>query len=184
MTGSIEIRGGCRTRWCKGPCARGCARIKPCCQATGLGAALHHPGACHSARVAHGPGSGLGPLHHCVSVCHGLPEDDVCDGFAQPALQERGVQGGDQPVHTGGRLHTGSTQGKSTSTQIQLGVTFLSAGWFLSFIPLRLSFSFSTQGSVKLHCQRSPLLYADRQPDLKSDVTGFNEILLEKTLWK
>lgn len=38
------------------------------------------------------------------------------------------------------------------------------------------------QGSVKLHCQRSPLLYADRQPDLKSDVTGFNEILLEKTL--
>lgn len=42
--------------------------------------------------------------------------------------------------------------------------------------------SVSTQGSVKLHCQRSPLLYADRQPDLKSDVTGFNEILLEKTL--
>ncbi|XP_070838558.1 unconventional myosin-XIX [Chaetodon trifascialis] len=38
------------------------------------------------------------------------------------------------------------------------------------------------KGSVKLHCQRSPLLYADRQPDMKSDVTGFNEILLEKTL--
>uniref|UniRef100_H3CT18 Myosin XIX n=1 Tax=Tetraodon nigroviridis TaxID=99883 RepID=H3CT18_TETNG len=38
------------------------------------------------------------------------------------------------------------------------------------------------KGSVKLHCQRSPLLYADRQPDLKSEVTGFNEILLEKTL--
>uniref|UniRef100_A0A669C9T8 Myosin XIX n=1 Tax=Oreochromis niloticus TaxID=8128 RepID=A0A669C9T8_ORENI len=38
------------------------------------------------------------------------------------------------------------------------------------------------KGSIKLHCQRSPLLYADRQPDLKSDVTGFNEILLEKTL--
>lgn len=38
------------------------------------------------------------------------------------------------------------------------------------------------KGSVKLHCQRSPLLYADRQPDLKSDVTGLNEILLEKTL--
>lgn len=38
------------------------------------------------------------------------------------------------------------------------------------------------KGSVKLHCQRSPLLYADRQPDLMSDVTGFNEILLEKTL--
>lgn len=38
------------------------------------------------------------------------------------------------------------------------------------------------KGSVKLHCQRSPLLYANRQPDLKSDVTGFNEILLEKTL--
>ncbi|XP_030009902.1 unconventional myosin-XIX [Sphaeramia orbicularis] len=38
------------------------------------------------------------------------------------------------------------------------------------------------KGSVKLHCQRSPLLYADRHPDLKSDITGFNEILLEKTL--
>ncbi|XP_024117452.1 unconventional myosin-XIX [Oryzias melastigma] len=38
------------------------------------------------------------------------------------------------------------------------------------------------KGSVKLHCQRSPLLYADTQPDLKSDVTGFNEILLEQTL--
>ncbi|XP_068600219.1 unconventional myosin-XIX [Brachionichthys hirsutus] len=36
------------------------------------------------------------------------------------------------------------------------------------------------KGSVKLHYQRSPLLYADRQPDVKSDVTGFNEILLEK----
>ncbi|KAM4545775.1 unconventional myosin-XIX [Odontesthes bonariensis] len=38
------------------------------------------------------------------------------------------------------------------------------------------------KGSVKLHYQRSPLLYADMQPDLKSDVTGFNAILLEKTL--
>ncbi|XP_008305115.1 unconventional myosin-XIX [Stegastes partitus] len=38
------------------------------------------------------------------------------------------------------------------------------------------------KGSIKLHCQRSPLLYADRLPDLKKDVTGFNEILLEKTL--
>lgn len=38
------------------------------------------------------------------------------------------------------------------------------------------------RGSVKLHCQRSPLLYADQQPGMKSDVTGFNEILLEKTL--
>nr|XP_019941478.1 PREDICTED: unconventional myosin-XIX [Paralichthys olivaceus] len=38
------------------------------------------------------------------------------------------------------------------------------------------------KGSVKLHYRRSPLLYADRQPDLKCDVTGFNEILLEKTL--
>ncbi|AWP00420.1 putative unconventional myosin-XIX [Scophthalmus maximus] len=38
------------------------------------------------------------------------------------------------------------------------------------------------KGSIKLHYQRSPLLYADRQPDMKSDVTGFNEILLEKTL--
>ncbi|XP_017268019.1 unconventional myosin-XIX isoform X2 [Kryptolebias marmoratus] len=38
------------------------------------------------------------------------------------------------------------------------------------------------RGSVKLHYKRSPLLYADMQPDLKSDVTGFNEILLEKTL--
>ncbi|XP_054610283.1 unconventional myosin-XIX isoform X2 [Dunckerocampus dactyliophorus] len=38
------------------------------------------------------------------------------------------------------------------------------------------------KGSVKLHCQRSPLLYADRQPELGNGVTGFNEILLEKTL--
>ncbi|XP_020505634.2 unconventional myosin-XIX [Labrus bergylta] len=38
------------------------------------------------------------------------------------------------------------------------------------------------RGSIKLHCKRSPLLYADRQPDTKSFVTGFNEILLDKTL--
>ncbi|XP_042286341.1 unconventional myosin-XIX [Thunnus maccoyii] len=38
------------------------------------------------------------------------------------------------------------------------------------------------RGSVKLHYQRSPLLYADRQPEKKTEVTGFNEILLEKTL--
>lgn len=48
--------------------------------------------------------------------------------------------------------------------------------------PFNILFLSSTQGSIKLHYQRSPLLYADRQPDLKSDVTGFNEILLEKTL--
>ncbi|XP_077361050.1 unconventional myosin-XIX isoform X1 [Festucalex cinctus] len=38
------------------------------------------------------------------------------------------------------------------------------------------------KGSVKLHCQRSPLLYANRQPEMRNYVTGFNEILLEKTL--
>lgn len=38
------------------------------------------------------------------------------------------------------------------------------------------------KGSVKLHCQRSPLLYADRHPGLQNDMTGLNEILLEKTL--
>uniref|UniRef100_A0A667ZT66 Myosin XIX n=1 Tax=Myripristis murdjan TaxID=586833 RepID=A0A667ZT66_9TELE len=39
------------------------------------------------------------------------------------------------------------------------------------------------RGSVKLHYQRSPLLYADRQPNVVSNgVTGFNQILLEKTL--
>ncbi|XP_033833761.1 unconventional myosin-XIX isoform X1 [Periophthalmus magnuspinnatus] len=38
------------------------------------------------------------------------------------------------------------------------------------------------KGSTKLHYQKSPLLYADRHPDLQTDMTGFNEILLEKTL--
>ncbi|XP_049598684.1 unconventional myosin-XIX [Syngnathus scovelli] len=38
------------------------------------------------------------------------------------------------------------------------------------------------KGSIKLHCQQSPLLYANRQPEMRSNVTGFNEILLEKTL--
>uniref|UniRef100_A0A8C4ZJ21 Myosin XIX n=1 Tax=Gadus morhua TaxID=8049 RepID=A0A8C4ZJ21_GADMO len=38
-------------------------------------------------------------------------------------------------------------------------------------------------GSVKLHYQRSPLLYADMLPHLRREgVTGFNQILLEKTL--
>uniref|UniRef100_A0A3P8WFA8 Myosin XIX n=1 Tax=Cynoglossus semilaevis TaxID=244447 RepID=A0A3P8WFA8_CYNSE len=36
------------------------------------------------------------------------------------------------------------------------------------------------QGSVKLHFQQSPLLHADMRPDFKSDITGFNEILLER----
>ncbi|XP_034149324.1 unconventional myosin-XIX isoform X2 [Esox lucius] len=36
------------------------------------------------------------------------------------------------------------------------------------------------RGSIKLHYQRSPLLYADRRPDHKRDgVTGLNQILLE-----
>lgn len=38
------------------------------------------------------------------------------------------------------------------------------------------------RGSIKLHYKRSPLLYADRQPEVKSFVTGFNEILLDKIL--
>ncbi|KAF4073002.1 hypothetical protein AMELA_G00253940 [Ameiurus melas] len=38
------------------------------------------------------------------------------------------------------------------------------------------------QGSVKLHMQRSPLRYADMYPGSHNDeVTGFNQILLEKT---
>ncbi|XP_039517500.1 unconventional myosin-XIX-like [Pimephales promelas] len=38
------------------------------------------------------------------------------------------------------------------------------------------------RGSIKMHLQRSPLLYADRHPVHKADVvTGFNQILLEKT---
>ncbi|XP_077449326.1 unconventional myosin-XIX [Stigmatopora argus] len=38
------------------------------------------------------------------------------------------------------------------------------------------------KGSVKVHCQPSPLLYANCQPEMSNYVTGFNEILLEKTL--
>ncbi|XP_071386013.1 unconventional myosin-XIX [Centroberyx affinis] len=39
------------------------------------------------------------------------------------------------------------------------------------------------RGSVKMHYRRSPLLYADMHPDLVSNgETGFNQILLEKTL--
>ncbi len=39
------------------------------------------------------------------------------------------------------------------------------------------------QGSIKMHLQRSPLLYADMHPVHKTDVvTGFNQILLE-TSW-
>ncbi|KAI4814596.1 hypothetical protein KUCAC02_003785 [Chaenocephalus aceratus] len=38
------------------------------------------------------------------------------------------------------------------------------------------------KGSVKLHYRRSPLLYADRKPDMKSDMSGFNAILFEKSL--
>lgn len=38
------------------------------------------------------------------------------------------------------------------------------------------------QGSVKLHMQRSPLRYADMYPGTHTEeVTGFNQILLEKT---
>ncbi|XP_034033416.1 unconventional myosin-XIX isoform X2 [Thalassophryne amazonica] len=37
-------------------------------------------------------------------------------------------------------------------------------------------------GSVKLHYQRSPLLHADVLPELKGKLTGFNQILLEKTV--
>uniref|UniRef100_A0AAZ3SC01 Myosin motor domain-containing protein n=1 Tax=Oncorhynchus tshawytscha TaxID=74940 RepID=A0AAZ3SC01_ONCTS len=38
------------------------------------------------------------------------------------------------------------------------------------------------RGSIKLHYQRSPLLYADLHPDHKRDgVTGLNQILLEST---
>ncbi|RXN12748.1 unconventional myosin-XIX [Labeo rohita] len=38
------------------------------------------------------------------------------------------------------------------------------------------------RGSIKMHLQRSPLLYADMHPVHKTDVvTGFNQILLERT---
>uniref|UniRef100_A0A8C2GLC0 Myosin XIX n=1 Tax=Cyprinus carpio TaxID=7962 RepID=A0A8C2GLC0_CYPCA len=46
-----------------------------------------------------------------------------------------------------------------------------------SFIP-----RMKAGGSIKMHLQRSPLLYADMHPVHKTDVvTGFNQILLERT---
>lgn len=175
MAGAIENLGWGRAGWCKGPCRRR-ASPEPCCQGERLSAAVQHRGASHSTRVAHGPGPGLCPVHHRVYDGHRPAEDDVCDCHPQNALQERGVQGGDQPVHKGACLYTGSTKGEGPSPM--KCITFII--WMIT--PLTIPFFFSSQGSVKLHCQRSPLLYADRQPDMKSDVTGFNEILLEKTL--
>lgn len=79
-------------------------------------------------------------------------------------------------MHTGTCLHTRSTKGEDLSAPAD---QMLFPVFLVGTVSQHIS---ATQGSVKLHCQRSPLLYADRQPDLKSDVTGFNEILLEKTL--
>lgn len=125
--------------WCKGLSRGRYSSIKPRCQGARLGAALPHPGAGHSARLAPGPGPGLGPLHNCVYDGNRPPEDDVCDGHPQPALQEERVQGGDQPVHTGAGLHTGSTQGGNPSHQ--------SIKWFLLVVGhLRVSMFFFHSG--------------------------------------
>lgn len=178
MAGPTEILGWRRAGWRRGPCRRR-ASPEPRRQRERLSAALQHWGASHSTRVAHGPGPGLCPVHHRVYDGHRPAEDDVCDCHPQNALQERGVQGGDQPVHEGACLYTGSTKGEGTSPM--KCITFII--WRITPLTVRFCFVFfPTKGSVKLHCQRSPLLYADRQPDMKSDVTGFNEILLEKTL--
>lgn len=174
LTGTIEILGWGWAGWCEGPCRRR-AGPEPRCQGERLSAALQHWGASHGTRVAHGPGPGLCPVHHRVYDSYRPAEDDVCDCHPQNALQERGVQGGDQPVHQRACLYTGSTKGEGTSPRKCITFNI----WVIG--PLTILF-FSTKGSVKLHCQRSPLLYADRQPDMKSEVTGFNEILLEKTL--
>lgn len=179
VEGTFEISSRGRTWWCKGPCGGGHARTEPCHQGTWLCAALQHPGTCHSARMANGAGSGVSPVHYCISDGHRFPEDDVCDGLYQPALEERGVQGEDQPVDAWSCLDTGSAQGEGTSTDNLFSSVTGGVFWI---VLVKLLLFFSTQGSVKLHCQRSPLLYADRQPGLKTDVSGFNEILLEKTL--
>lgn len=90
---SIKIPRRGRAGRCEGTCRGRSSWFDPCCQGARLGAALPHPGARHSARVAHGPGPGLGPVHYRVYDGHWPTKDDVCDGLPQPALQEGGVQG-------------------------------------------------------------------------------------------
>lgn len=91
VAGPFEIIGRGRTGRRNGPSGGGPAGIERCYQGTGLSAALLPAGARHSARVAHGPGSGLSAVHHHVSDSHRLSEDDVCVGLPQRALQEKGV---------------------------------------------------------------------------------------------
>jgi len=135
VAGPIEILGRDGTRWRQGPCGAGLASIEPCYQGAGLRAALLHPEARHSARVANGPGSGLHPVHHHVSDSHRLPEDGVCHGLPPPALPERGVYCEAQSVLAGARLHTGSTQGEPP-------IRFFSSGWFVIFGHLRINVLF------------------------------------------
>lgn len=116
---TIEILGWGRAWWCKGPRGGGGTSCESCCQGTGFGAALQHPGAGDGARVAHGARPGLCTIHDCVFDSHRFPEDDVCHGLTQLSIQERGVPGEDQPVHGGTRFHKGSTQGEDTTTWIK-----------------------------------------------------------------